>query len=244
MPDRANIHFVYNDLKFATKLGKFSISFQAFDSECLGELRSENNIENHEASHIINLIIKNLVYRLSFINACSYDFEIVSIRNINTGSADFITVFEPFLFEQFEQMTNYGHTQHGYLIVPNGPRVGQQMIDVALRLFNHAMRDKALTPLFCYMAIESPAYGFSEIDDKITPKQLKADDWKKFRQKLSISEITIKDKIKPLADEMRHGKLSDTSWKNRKECLSLTWEIISRAMKRLRLGDPESYKEI
>ena len=103
-------------------------------------------------------------------------------------------------------------------------------LDHALRCFNYAIRDKALTTLFCFLAIEVLARRVSEIvlGGKIEEVDKKV--WDTFKGTLNLKEQTIKSDVKMLSDAFRHGDFVDTSWETRKRSLATTWEIIARTM--------------
>jgi hypothetical protein len=87
-----------------------------------------------------------------------------------------------------------------------------------------------MTPLFCYIAIEVLARGVVEISENRVVDDVRNHEWLTFRTLLNLKEETIKNDVKPLADDFRHGNFVDTSWELRKRVLSLTWEIIRRSM--------------
>jgi hypothetical protein len=207
---------------------KVSFSVFCYGSQFSGWISGTPNFDNEiHAVAVVHLILRNLVDRLSFINMCGYDVDIVSMTD---GSAtQIVGAYEPVLFENIEDQVAHTHKLIPFLspveFTPHHLR-----LDHALRCFNHAMRDDALTTFFCYLAIETTARMIAEIRDGVEVTEMTSAAWEQFRQTLRLRRETIDADVKALADRFRHGDFVNTSWSERQRALRVTWSTIARAM--------------
>lgn len=231
VPERTNIQLNY--MGHGAKLSDRSVKFDlfAFGSEFNGKISSDVPFENMLAVHsVVYLLVRSILDRLSYINICGYDFDLIGAVSVSSQAHQVFGVYEPVYFDDLAQQQESAKEKIPFSDELVGLKFHDVRLDHALRCFCHAMRDDALTPLFCYLAIETLVRRVVEIVRDREIEDVRAAEWVTFRERLNIEETTIKDDIKVLADSFRHGKFVNVSWDARKKMLSLTWEIIRRSM--------------
>ncbi|MEJ0013212.1 MAG: hypothetical protein WDM94_11440 [Bauldia sp.] len=234
LPERAHAYF--NIQKQHARLQDREIEFSAlcFGSQIVGSITSSSGFDNLlHASTVANLVLRNIVDRLSFANFCGYDVEVTSI--ISGEESEILGVFEPVFFDTPEQQAAFTRKELPFFspvqFTPAHPR-----LDHALRCFNHGLRDRALTTFFCFLAIETVARMICEVVRGVEVPRVQEAEWLLFRESLQVRRETIDDDVKKLSDHFRHGDFVNTSWPERKKAMSLTWNVIARAMQVLTTG--------
>jgi hypothetical protein len=231
VPERVNIHLNYKD--FGAKLSDRELRFTIFshESNFNGKISSNVPFENAIRVYtIVYLILRNIIDRLGYLNLCGYDVDLIGAVSATGESKHIFGVYEPVFFDDLDQQRRFAKEKIQFIDNLLDFGFHDVRLDHALRCFSHALRDDAMTSLFCYIAIEAIARRVVEISDSTKIDDVRNEEWLKFRQKLNLKEATIKDDVKTLADNFRHGNFVDTSWEARKKMLALTWEIIRRGM--------------
>lgn len=230
IPLRANVFFDTIKTSGKTADHQVDLEISCYYSEFQGTLRTDKLFENvfHFEAHL-ELMVKNILDRFSFAAVCAYNFELIGAVLPN-GNPVVFTVSEAVFKNTTDEQWALSKEKIPFLDDLIFFKFSDIGVDHALRCFNHAMRDKALSTMFCYLAIEVVARRCLTISRSKQVEELKPSDWIEFRALINLEEATIKGKIKKLADKFRHGNFGDTSWDQRKASLSLTWEIIRRAI--------------
>ena len=231
VPERTNIQFSY--MGRAAKLADREVKFDlfAFGSEFNGKISSDTAFENMLTVHsVVYLLVRSILDRLSYLNICGYDFDLVGAVSSSGQVHQVFGVYEPVFFDDVTQQQEFYKAQIPFADELMALKFHDVRLDHALRCFCHAMRDDALTPLFCYLSIETLVRRVVEITRDQEIENINAPEWLTFRESLNINESTIRNDVKVLADSFRHGKFVNVSWEARKKMLSLTWEIIRRSM--------------
>jgi len=248
VPERANIWFNYSNrgAKFPDREVQYSVF--AFGSEFNGKIVSTVPFENMLAVHsAVYLLLRSMLDRICYLNACGYDIDLIGAVSTQGQEHQIFGVYEPIYFNTVDEQLDYSRKQIPFIDELIDLKFHDIRLDHALRCFCHAMRDDALTALFCYIAIEALARRVAEIVEGKQVDDVGNSEWIKFTQNLNLKASTVKDEVKTLADDFRHGNFVNTTWEARKKMLSLTWEIIRRAMHFIRTKSalaPSSFPEL
>lgn len=231
LPERTNIRLTYVDRRARLQDREIQFSLFSFESEFNGRISSDAPFESPAAvQSIVYLLLRSILDRLSYLNVCGYDIDVVGAVSADGTDHHIFGVNEPVFFDDVQAQQEFSKSQIPFCDEIIDLKFHDVRLDTALRCFCHAMRDDALTPLFCFIAIEILARRVVEINDRSVVAEVRSKEWGKFRQILNLKEDTIKNRVKASADDFRHGNFVNTSWESRKEALSLTWEIIRRSM--------------
>lgn len=230
IPLRADVFFNTIRTSGRTAGKHVDLEVSCYHSEFQGTIKTPSLFDDvFDLEVHVELMMRNVVDRLSYLAICAYDFELVGAVMPN-GDPVVFAVSEAVLKPTVEEQWLHSKETIPFLDDIIFFRFNDVGIDQALRCFNHAMRDKTLTTLFCYLAIEVVARRCLSISRGASVTELKATEWAEFRGLINLLEATIKGEIKTLADKFRHGNFDDTSWGQRKSALSLAWEVIRRAI--------------
>lgn len=231
LPERTSIRLNYVDRRARLQDREIRFSVFSFESEFNGRISSDAPFENTASvQSVVYLLLRSILDRLSYLNVCGYDVDVVGAVAVNGHEHQIFGVSEPVFFDDVQLQAEFSKEKIPFCDELIDLTFHDVRLDHALRCFCHAMRDDALTSLFCYIAIETLARRIVEILDRKEIDDVRGDEWIKFRQNLNLKENTIKEDVKVLADNFRHGNFVNTTWAARKKALSLTWEIIRRAM--------------
>ena len=231
VPERANIRLSYTGIGARLENKQVRFNIFAFGSEFNGKISSSIPFENiPEVQSTVCLLLRSILDRVSYLNACGYDIDLIGAVSAEGHDHQIFGVNEPIFYGDVNQQWEFARKQIPFADELLELKFHNARLDHALRCFCHAMRDDALTPLFCYIAIEVLVRAVVEIVEQKKIDDVRNGEWITFRKSLNLKEITIKTDIKTLADDFRHGNFINTSWDDRKKILSLTWEIIRRAM--------------
>jgi hypothetical protein len=242
LPERAHVYFNLKQKK--AEIAGVNVEFDVFcfGSQFNGTAKFDKDVTQLEVQTIVQALMRSFLDRLCFENICAYDFDLTGAVSVASGDKWIYGVNEPVFHDKIEDQSTFAKKQIPFISEVVNLTFHEIRLDHALRCFSHAIRDRALTTLFCYLAIETVARGVVELQRQKEVDEIQSAEWEAFRKGLRIQEATIKGDVKALSDKFRHGNFIDTSWDERKRALSLTWEIIRRYMFYLRgKGDlPES----
>ena len=218
IPERVDFSISMPDLlvKMPDAELEFNMRLSIQKSQISVEVLSEKEIMDIETlrNYVVDLVTLHTDV-FGYINGYGYDIEITSLMRENNKPHIF-GVGVPAL-EEDRINRPYKEVGEILLLIYSNSKQNLRLALLDLRLAIKLPKD---TPFFCYRAIESLMQYFNKHD--------KNKAWDEFRSALNISEDYIKIGIKPLADNIRHGKSPFVSAAARDDILTKTWKIIDR----------------
>lgn len=160
---------------------------------------------------------RQLVDALGYAQGCGYDVEITQISNPSNTETIVFSVQEEGL-AQIAKWLNVEFNQIAPLLnSPYGTYVRRCLADL-----REAIRNPADCGFHCYRALESLKWAFAEDSDDESAA------WEKLRTAANVSREEIVDEIKLFADGPRHGRAELIPLDQRRQLLTLTWEIVGK----------------
>ncbi len=197
---------------------KFDMALSILKSQISVHITSESEILDYETlrNYVVDVITMH-TDAFCYINGYAYGIEITSLAGENNTP---YIIFGAGIDVLEKDHVNRPYKTIGEIIhLIYNPKYN--MLRVALSDLRLAIQFTKDTPFFCYRAIESLMQYFNKYND-----EKKA--WSELRSKLNISEDYIISGIKPLADDIRHGKSPFISATVRNCIMLKTWRIIDR----------------
>jgi hypothetical protein len=155
IPERVNIrlNYIEQHARLVDREVRFSVF--AHESNFNGRISSNVPFESNVSAHsTIYGLLRSIVDRLSYLNLCGYDVDVVGVASTAGPSSEIFGVYEPVFFNQFDEHVSFVHKKIPFADELINLKFHDIRLDHALRCFCHEMRDDAMTPLFCYIAIE------------------------------------------------------------------------------------------
>ncbi len=160
---------------------------------------------------------RQLVDALGYALGCGYDVEITQISNPNNMDTIVFSVQEEGLAQITKQLNVEFNQIAPLLNSPFGSFVRRCLADL-----REAIRNPADCGFHCYRALESLKWAFADDPDD------EGSAWKNLRAAANVSKEEIVTKIKVFADGPRHGRAELIPLDQRRQLLTLTWEIVGK----------------
>jgi hypothetical protein len=227
IPERANVRFGLVPFRFNhSQVTGSGTAFAEF-SQVSVHLKLDKDCDNHyQITSIARSVTAPISNFIAFTQTAAYHIAFDIIIDADNQRHHSISVSEPLFSEEVQAPnTFFKKKEHEAVLVPNSvfnPILQRSLDDLA-----NSLRYPQLSPMYCRLAIETLRTSF---DPHSEPNA-----WRLLREALNVRRETI-DSFWKLAADLRHGRIVEHSWDERKSCLRTAWEIVNRFV--LRIEDP------
>lgn len=205
----------------------YSLRIRIESAQVIAQVDSENSTlsELDTLKNVVSHVVSSLIDTYSYLEGRWQQVEMTTVVNCENSEERVFGIEIPILAESKEErpLKDFGKLMN--LSIQN------MNLRRALASIRTAMASPDDSGFFCYHAVEAISNHF-----KIDNTKDSQSSWKSMRTALNIDKDYIVKGIKPFADPVRHGGVSEINDAERAELFIKVWKIFDRMFVLLDLG--------